>query len=203
MGYWNQQNPFLRTLAPLPLPIRRTVFISFCQYDREAVDAFVHRWTVRERVFIPKAIGTAFGSDLINSDNAEYVMGRIIRDYLSDSTITLVLIGTCTHSRRFVDWDIKASLRQGENYTPNGLLGVLLSPLQSANLPQRFAANWERGEASCYARYRYEPGSAQELRTWLEDAFAARTTRANLIKNSADMMRYNARCLAGNLTHPA
>jgi hypothetical protein len=203
MVYWNQQNPFLRTLVPPPLPVRRTVFISFCQYDRAAVDDFVHRWTVEERVFIPKALGTAFGSDLINSDNAEYVMGTIRRDYLSDSTITLALIGTCTHSRRFVDWEIKASLRQGENYTPNGLLGILLSPLQSAHLPPRFAANWERGEANCYARYRHEPSSAQELRTWLEDAFAARTTRAQLIKNSANMMRYNAKCIACNVTHPA
>jgi hypothetical protein len=203
MGYWNQQNPFSRVLLPPVMPVRRMVFISFCQFDRLAVDAFVHRWTVQERVFIPKALGTAFGADLINSDDAEYVMGRTRRDYLIDSTITLVLLGTCTHSRRFVDWEIKASLRRGENYTPNGLLAILLVPLQAAHLPPRFSANWERGETNCYARYRYPPSTSDELRTWLEDAFNARTTRAHTIKNSADMMRYNAKCLACNATHPA
>lgn len=200
MSYWN---PLFRPLPPLPPPIRRTVFISFCQSDRTAVNAFVHRWTVQERVFIPKALGTAFGADLINSEDPDYVMGRIRRDYLADSTITLVLIGTCTHSRRFVDWEIKASLRQGQTFTPNGLLGILLSPLQSAYLPERFAANWQAGEENCYARYRFPPTSADELRSWLEDAFSARTTRAHLIRNTANMMRYNARCRACNVTHPA
>jgi hypothetical protein len=204
MGSWNSQNPFLRPLiAPLPPPIRRTVFISFYQGDRAAVDAFVQRWTVQERVFIPKALGIAFGADLVNSDNTEYVMGRIRQGYLADSTITLVLIGTCTHSRRFVDWEIKTSLRQGQNYTPNGLLGILLPPLQRAHLPPRFEANWQNGEQNCYARYRYSPTNGQELRDWLEDAFAARTARAHLINNSSDMMRYNARCLACSVTHPA
>jgi hypothetical protein len=199
---WNQPNPLFGRI-PLPTPIRRTVFISFSQHDRAAVDAFVHRWTVQERVFIPKALGLAFGADLIDSNNAEYVMGRIRQGYLADSTITLVLIGTCTHSRRFVDWEIKTSLRQGQNYTPNGLLGILLPPLTTAHLPPRFAENWTAGELACYARYRYAPTSAEQLRGWLEDAFAARTTRANLIRNAADMMRYNATCQAHNITHPA
>ena len=178
MGYWHQ-NPLLRPLVPPPLLVRRTVFVSFCQYDRSAVDAFVDRWTVQERVFIPKALGTSFGADLINSANPEYVMSKIRQEYLADSTITLVLVGTCTHSRRFVDWEIKASLRQGENYTPNGLLAIVLPPLERAQLPERFNANWERSETNCYARYRYPPSTANELRGWLEDAFAAATQQSS------------------------
>lgn len=69
--------------APFPQPIRRTVFISFNQSDRAEVDAFVYRWTQQERVFIPKAVGVTFGNDLINSDNADYVIGRIRREYLA------------------------------------------------------------------------------------------------------------------------
>ena len=30
-----------------------------------------------------------------------------------------------SHSRRYVDWEIKTSLRRG-SYTPNGLLGIIL-----------------------------------------------------------------------------
>jgi MTH538 TIR-like domain (DUF1863) len=198
MGSWN---PWL---APIPEPVRRTVFISFSRFDRTEVDNFVQRWTVQERVFIPKALGLSFGSDLINSDDADYVIGRIRKDYLTDSTITLLLIGMCTHSRRFVDWELKASLRQGENTTPNGLLGILLpSAGERAHLPPRFDANWDRDEQNCYARYRHSPNSALELRAWVEDAFAARRSRALYINNSASMMRYNSLCRVHNFTHPA
>src|SRR5438552_13977363 len=63
--------------TPLQQLIRRTVFISFAQADRVEVNAFVNRWTQQEKVFIPKAVGVAFADDLINSDNADYVIGRI------------------------------------------------------------------------------------------------------------------------------
>jgi hypothetical protein len=198
MGAWNPWAP------AIPQPVRRTVFISFSRFDRTEADSFVQRWSVQERVFIPKALGITFGDDLINSENAEYVISRIRRDYLADSTITIVLIGICTHSRRFVDWELKASLRQGENTTPNGLLGILLpSASESAHLPARFQANWNSEVRNCYARYHYYPSSAQELRGWLEDAFDARTNRARFIYNSADMMRCNAVCKVHNETHPA
>jgi hypothetical protein len=96
MSFYNQWG------TPLPPPIRRTVFISFAQSNRAEVDAFVTRWTQQEKVFIPKSVGVAFGDDLINSDNSDYVIARIRRDHLADSTITLLLLGGCTHSRRFI-----------------------------------------------------------------------------------------------------
>ncbi len=64
--------------------------------------------------------------DFINSTDTDYVMKCIRENYLSDSTVTIVLIGSCTHSRRYVDWEIKSSLRQGQYTTPNGLIGILL-----------------------------------------------------------------------------
>jgi hypothetical protein len=130
-------------------------------------------------------------------------MGEIRRTYLGDSTVTIVLLGKCTHSRRYVDWEIKASLRQGDIYTPNGLIGILL-PSAGTNpfphLPERFQANWN-SEGNCYARYYYQPTSAQQLSEWIEDAYAARTGRNLMIQNAADMMRYNSKCKACGVTH--
>jgi len=181
---------------------RRKVFISFHQGDRPEVEQFIHRWTVREQVFIPKVIGVTSGDDFIDSSNADYVMGRIRDQYLGDSTVTILLVGRCSHSRRYIDWELKSSLRQGAVYTPNGLLGILLpSSGQSAHLPERFAANWRQDESGCYARYRFAPQSASDLRSWIEDAHAARTSRATLIQNSADMMRYNGKCKVCGVTH--
>jgi hypothetical protein len=128
-------------------------------------------------------------------------MGEIRRTYLGDSTVTIVLIGKCTHSRRYIDWEIKASLRQGDVYTPNGVIGILLpSAGTSAHLPERFQANWNR-EGNCYARYHSSPISAQQLSEWIEDAYAARTTRNWMIQNTADMMLYNGKCKACGVTH--
>ncbi len=181
--------------------IKRKVFISLHQKDRNEVDNFIERWANREGVFIPKALGVSDNDDFINSTNPEYVMSKIREKYLGDSTVTIVLIGTCTHSRRYVDWEIKTSLRQGD-YLPNGLIGILLPSCgTSAHLPKRFQDNWGKGEINCYTRYRAYPASAQQLADWIEDAYNARTTRAHLIQNSAEMMKYNGKCLVCGVTH--
>jgi hypothetical protein len=122
---------------------KRKAFISYHGTDKVAVDAFISRWAHREGVFIPKVIGV-YGQDLINSDDADYIMGRLRRDYLGDSTVTILLLGHCTHSRRYIDWEVKASLRQGDFYTPNGLIGILLPGYTPVHLPDRFQANWNR-----------------------------------------------------------
>lgn len=193
----------LRSLLPSPLPPKRKVFISFFQGNRAEVDNFIYLWWVREEVFIPRALGAYGNEDFVNSDNPEYVMQRIRDGYLGDSTVTVVLIGACTHSRRYVDWELKTSLRCGD-YTPNGVLGILLpSAAAGAHLPPRFEQNWERQELNCYARYRRWPSSGSELRMWIEDAYWARTARAHLIQNSAVMMKYNAKCRVCGSTHPA
>ncbi|MBI4825212.1 MAG: TIR domain-containing protein [Nitrospirae bacterium] len=181
--------------------ISRKVFISFHQKDRGEVDDFIKRWANREGVFIPKALGASDNDDFVNSTNPEYVMSRIREKYLGDSTVSIILIGKCTHSRRYMDWEIKTSLRQGD-YTPNGLIGILLPSCgTSAHLPQRFKDNWEREESSCYARYRAYPTAASQLADWIEDAYYARTTRAHLIQNTSDMMKYNSKCLMCGVTH--
>lgn len=56
--------------------------------------------------------------DIINSTDTNYVMRRIRELYLKDSTVTIVLMGKYTYTRRYVDWEIQASLRNGETLNP-------------------------------------------------------------------------------------
>ncbi|WP_178019613.1 TIR domain-containing protein [uncultured Paenibacillus sp.] len=180
---------------------RRKVFISHFRDDRREVDAFIDRFANKEKVFIPYVLGANNNDEFIQSRNPEYVMTQIRKKYLQDTTVTIVLVGSCTHSRRYVDWEIKTSLRQGE-YTPNGLMGIILpSQGNSAYIPPRLEANWSSGHENCYARYWVYPDSAEQLGKWIEDAFKARTTRNHLIKNSQDMMGYNAKCKVCGVTH--
>src|SRR6266566_8841113 len=148
---------------PQYAPVKRQVFISFHQNDRSEVDSFADHWATRQGVFIPKVLGVSSNDDFINSTKPDYVMSEIRARYLGDSTVTIILIGSCTHSRRYVDWEIEASLRQGET-EPNGLIGLLLPSCgKSGHLPPRFRDNWKQGDRDCYARYRYCPQTADEL----------------------------------------
>lgn len=71
-------------------------------------------------------------NDPIDSENPDYIMRKIREDYLSDSTVTLFLIGT--HSKETLGWEeqqyikreLQASLFNGENNSRSGILGVVL-----------------------------------------------------------------------------
>lgn len=178
---------------------RRKCFVSYYGGDRPEVERFLADFG---DVFIGKAIGVTDYDDFIGSEDAAYVMSRIRQKYLGDSTVTLCLIGQCTHSRRYIDWELKASLRQGE-YTPNGVVAILLPSMgNTGHLPERLRENWNKdAEAKGYAIYRSYPSSKEELRHWIENAHARRTSHAHLISNSRNMFKYNRECQVHRVTH--
>lgn len=181
--------------------IKRRVFISHYRGDRIEVDNFINYFANQHGVFTPYVLGANDNDDFINSTNTDFVMTQVRKKYLLDTTVTIVLVGNCTHSRRYMDWEIKSSLRQG-GYTPNGLVGIILpSKSNNAYLPPRFEANWTKGHSNCYARYWAYPSSPGILGSWIEDAYSARTSRAHLINNSQDMMKNNAKCRVCGITH--
>ena len=179
---------------------KRRVFISHFREDEKEVNIFIEQFANKEKVFTPYVLGANNNDDFIDSTDTDYVMSQIRQKYLKDSTVTIVLIGSCTHSRRYVDWEIKSSLTQGEQ-TPNGLLGILL-PNQGTkgHLPDRFKLNWSR-EADCYSLYKPYPTSAGQLGRWIGEAYERRTTRQKQIENPKDMMKYNQKCKTCGETH--
>lgn len=181
--------------------MKRKVFISYYHGDQEAVNKFVEDYS---DVFIPKTVGVKDGDFDFDSSNPQYIMRRIREEKLQDSTVTIVLIGCCTHSRRYVDWEIKASLQQGQTL-PNGLIGINLPYMGNTGAaPERLVDNLERdrqGNNVGYARYYVYPHSKNELRLWIEDAYNARINRASLIHNRHDMMKYNQICKKHGITH--
>lgn len=181
--------------------VRRRVFISHYKGDRVEVDNFITKFANEAGIFTPYVLGANDNDDFINSTNPTYVMQQIREKYLKDSTVTIVLVGSCTHSRRYVDWEIKGSLQQGITI-PNGLIGIVLPSMgDAALLPPRFEDNWSSGHINCYARYWKYPTNAIQLGEKIDDAFEARTNRASLIKNSNEMMKYNRECSVHKVTH--
>ena len=174
--------------------VRRKCFISYHHADQEAVNSFVRRFDHERDSFIARGLGEEMPGDVIDSTNTDYVMAKIRERFLSNSTVTIVLLGRCTWARRYVDWEIQSSLRRGETTVPNGLLGIKLPSF--ASFPQRFHGNlssdWPR--VDCYARHMNYPASTEDLVAAIEAAYQRRTTHAHLIVNPQERMAYNRQC---------
>lgn len=175
---------------------RRKVFISYFHGDRPWAQYFVNTFGSVNGAFIPKALGLDFaGADRIDSRDPDYVMDQIREKCIDDSSVQIVLMGPCTHSRRYIDWEIKRSLRSG-----NGLLGILLPPANPIYLPERFQANWSK-DGFGYAQFRPYPSGADDLRRWIEEAYEAKISRQHLRKNVNDVWSYNQKCKVCGVTH--
>lgn len=85
----------------------------------------------------------------IDSDNVDYVIQRIRDNYITGTSCTIVLCGSETGYRKYVDWEIKATLDKN-----HGLIGILLPSCTKSLegkflVPDRFYDN----VASGYALY--------------------------------------------------
>lgn len=171
---------------------RRKCFISYHHADQGYVDAFVKHFDDTHNLFIARQLGS-MPEDVIDSNNTDYVMRRIREDYIKDSTVTIVLVGKCTWARRYVDWEIQASLRSGETVIPNGLLGIKLPTF--SKFPERFNANLlHEGKTDCYARWLTWDNMSQNLWQAIDSAHGRRTTHRSFIVNVRDRMSYNRQC---------
>ena len=191
-------------------PPRRKVFISYFKGDKPWVDKLVKDWGQSGTgIFIPRVVGVMDDDDFVDSDDTDYIMQAIRDRYLQDTSVTIVVIGRCTHSRKFVDWEIKGSLRQPANGMPNGILGIAVPPPMDYagnpiwhHLPERFSLNYNQSnQVSSYGRYYTWPTDAHSLRNWIEEAYQLASTKAKLISNSQTMVSRNLTCNVHNEVH--
>ena len=78
--------------------------------------------------------------------NVDAVRQQIRDEYLSDSTVTVVLVGAETWKRKHVDWEISASIRKTKSNPRSGLLGILLPTYPRPD-----------GDPTKYSRYTIPP----------------------------------------------
>lgn len=176
-------------------PVRHKCFLSYHAVDAQEVLAFVESFG---DYFIPRAIGISEDDPVIQSEDNDYIMDRIRSKYLSNSTVTIVMVGECTWARKFVDWEVYSSLRKDKVNRLNGLMAIQLpsGKRAGARLPMRVSANVirEGGKDVGYARYYEYPTSGTTLKAWIQDAFDARRTRDGLIQNGLDRKKNNSSC---------
>ena len=105
----------------MPQIPRHKVFISFHEADRQWRDWFV------------QALGGGIVDKSVHEEDiddnplkTETVRQKIRDEFIADATVTVVLVGPCTWQRKFVDWEIGASLRCTKRNPRCGLVGLLL-----------------------------------------------------------------------------
>ena len=136
------------------------VFISYYHKEDQAYKNFLQQLNNQFGLFIDQSVDTGDIDEDLDDDSIR----RIIRDeYLQDSTVTIVLVGTQTKYRKHVDWEIYSSMYDG---AVNRKSGVLVINLPTINCIDFTAAHgdsekqtlypWVSGWMSIDSRVEYE-----------------------------------------------
>ncbi|MBD9489933.1 TIR domain-containing protein [Ensifer sp. ENS11] len=119
------------------------VFISYHHANDQWAKNQLQQWADQYGLFIDVSVDTNDINDNLPTESTR----RIIRDdYLRDSSVTVVLVGTETRGRKHVDWEIYSSMYDG---AVNKQSGVLVVQLPSTN-PAYWTAAHEVEKAAVY-----------------------------------------------------
>jgi hypothetical protein len=108
----------------------RKCFISFKTEDKDYKKEIQDNLDVD---MIDKSLNQA-----IDSEDEDYIMRKIREDYLSDSTVTIYLIGVKSaeclgyEEQKYIKRELQASLYNGKGNTRNGILGVVLPDIDGS-----------------------------------------------------------------------
>lgn len=179
-GYYGDPN-MNGLLAALVKPTRRKVFVSYHHGgDQAYYDEFSRFFHDQYEVIRDNSL-----ERLIQSDDTEYVMRKIREQYITGTSCTVVLIGARSHERKYLDWEIKATLDKC-----HGLVGIALpthakNPAGEIIVPDRFLDNHKSG----YAVWTHWNGlTVQALTQLIDTAIAKPSTQIN---NSRAMRQRN------------
>ena len=165
-----------------PPPPKRKVFVSYHHGgDQAYYDALVNAFARSYELFYDNSLDRR-----VNSDNAEYVRWSISQNNITGSSCTIVLCGGATAGRKYVDWEIKATLDK-----QHGLLGLWLPTLPllangGTMKPERLQDNIDSG----FAKWLKWGAIPQELlKATIEQAVNEKTA---LIINTRPMRQRNS-----------
>ena len=179
----------------------RNIFLSFHQADEIEANIWCRRfgdYFNEIRTLGLHELGDEY-AEHINSGDSDYVMRRIREDKIAGTSCTVVLIGKCTWARRYVDWEIAATLRDFTDSARGGLIGVQLPSAQDhgwATFPPRLALNITNagGTETGYARF-YPPAPSNDtIARWVDEAVVRRDQMEPAIGSTSDLMLNNRTC---------
>lgn len=169
-------------LSGLQNPVKRSVFLSYHHGgDQQYYNAFSRAFDATYDVIFDNSLERQ-----IDSDNINYVIQRIRDSFVTGSSCTIVLCGAETPWRKYVDWEIKATLDKG-----HGLIGVNLPTNYRhqnghVTVPARLYDNIQSGYA-VWTNWAAFIASIEAVRANIEVAIA--TPVASIVNNREMMSR--------------
>ncbi len=104
------------------------VFISYHHANDQAYKDGLTQFNTQHRIFIDGSGDTREISDALTD---EQIRTTIRDDYLADSTVTIVLVGTETKNRKHVDWEMYSSMHDGPVNKKSGIVVIVLPTISS------------------------------------------------------------------------
>lgn len=99
------------------------VFVSYHHANDQDYKNELVKWAEKNEIFIDWSVDTGDISDELTDQQIR----EVIRDeYLRDSTVTIVLVGTETKNRKHVDWEIYSSMYDGKKNKKSGIIVINL-----------------------------------------------------------------------------
>jgi hypothetical protein len=166
MSQFYSAHTLLGALAGLKIqPVRHRIFISYHHGNDQTYYDNLSR-------VLHDQMDVVFDNSLdrlIDSDNTDYVIQRIRDKFISGTSCTIVLCGAETFERKYVDWEIKATLDK-----EHGLIGIHLPTAVRGDqggivVPSRLHDNIKSGYAVWKSWSDLATNPALMV-TWIEDA---------------------------------
>jgi hypothetical protein len=179
----------------------RKIFLSFHQRDELEAAVFCRRFAEyfnEIRTLGVDELGDDY-ADHINSGDSDYVMRQIREKKIAGTSCTVVLIGKCTWARRYIDWEIAATLRNNADDPRGGLIAVQLPSAQQngwSRLPERLGLNISRVEGvnAGYARFYPPAPSDGSIAQWVDDAVVRRDSMDPAAGSTSNLAANNKSC---------
>ena len=167
--------------APLP---KRRAFTSYCHKDDQAWYDSLSAFSDWLDLFSDRSLG-----EPVRSDDPEYVNRAIREDRIAGSSVTIVLCGSRTYGRKYVDWEIRSTLHRS-----HGLVGVALPSVSrdwrgAPIVPARLHDNLVTGYGVWMPEWTWD---AEAWKSAIEDAYQRSQTLGLLISNARLKMTVNA-----------
>lgn len=162
----------------MPQTKRHKVFVSYHhQKDEKYRNSFDRLFSDVYDILDSRSVKIG---DIPSGLNVEEIARRIRDDFLRDATVTVVLVGRDTWSRKHIDWEIAATIRDTDFNDRGGLLGILLPSHPSFGedeyheytIPPRLYYNIEAGYAELFEWNE----SPSDVAGWIDSAFRRRST---------------------------
>lgn len=106
---------------------KHNVFISYHHYNDQYYKEELIELNKKYNIFIDQSVYTGD----INENLGDQIIREKIRDeYLKDSTVTILLVGTETKNRKHIDWELYSSMYNGRINKKSGILVINLPTIQ-------------------------------------------------------------------------